>query len=183
METKHGFRGGLRLATICASIVALPETTQAGGAATPRDVTVAFSVHMKDALAATAVSNTLVGAFRRLEEPRCQQIFSDFSDASGRPLRQALEDVGQTGQGYLRLVTFDDGRDVPQCSRRCFLALTSPGSRVVHVCRNQFVDIARHDPTFAEATLIHELLHSLGLGENPPSSLEITHTVLRQCGP
>jgi hypothetical protein len=32
------------------------------------------------------------------------------------------------------------------------------------------------------ASLIHEVLHTLGLGENPPSSAEITERVLRHCG-
>jgi hypothetical protein len=33
----------------------------------------------------------------------------------------------------------------------------------------------------AEAILIHEILHTLGLGENPPSSAEITRQVWRRC--
>jgi hypothetical protein len=30
--------------------------------------------------------------------------------------------------------------------------------------------------------VIHEFLHSLGLGENPPSNVEITKQVLTRCG-
>jgi hypothetical protein len=30
--------------------------------------------------------------------------------------------------------------------------------------------------------VIHEMLHSLGLGENPPSSREITKQVTARCG-
>jgi hypothetical protein len=30
--------------------------------------------------------------------------------------------------------------------------------------------------------IIHEILHSLGLGENPPSSDEITKQVAARCG-
>jgi hypothetical protein len=33
----------------------------------------------------------------------------------------------------------------------------------------------------AEATVIHEALHTLGLGENPPTSREITAGVLKRC--
>jgi hypothetical protein len=33
----------------------------------------------------------------------------------------------------------------------------------------------------AEAVIIHEMLHTLGLGENPPSSTEITFRVLNRC--
>ena len=34
----------------------------------------------------------------------------------------------------------------------------------------------------ARAVIIHEALHSLGLGENPPSSQAITARVLNRCG-
>jgi len=34
----------------------------------------------------------------------------------------------------------------------------------------------------AEAALIHEALHSPGLGENPPSSDYISERVLARCG-
>jgi len=36
--------------------------------------------------------------------------------------------------------------------------------------------------TVAEAVIIHETLHSLGLGENPPTSDEITRRVFSRCG-
>jgi hypothetical protein len=34
----------------------------------------------------------------------------------------------------------------------------------------------------AEAVVIHEVLHTLGLDENPPSSDQITTRVERRCG-
>jgi hypothetical protein len=39
------------------------------------------------------------------------------------------------------------------------------------------------NPVLAESIVIHEMLHTLGLGENPPSSQEITQQVKRRCGP
>ena len=42
-----------------------------------------------------------------------------------------------------------------------------------------FVD--GNNPSQTEAYLIHEALHSLGLGENPPSPKEITGRVLAMC--
>jgi hypothetical protein len=42
--------------------------------------------------------------------------------------------------------------------------------------------VARQDGVTVELVLIHELLHSLGLGENPPSSAEITRQVTKRCG-
>jgi hypothetical protein len=38
-----------------------------------------------------------------------------------------------------------------------------------------------HSSFRAEAYVIHEMLHSLGLGENPPSSLAITAKVMSRC--
>ena len=37
-------------------------------------------------------------------------------------------------------------------------------------------------PQDREITIIHEMLHSLGLGENPPESVAITAQVLKRCG-
>jgi hypothetical protein len=35
----------------------------------------------------------------------------------------------------------------------------------------------------AEVYVIHEMLHTLGHGENPPTSHEITQKVVRRCAP
>ena len=61
------------------------------------------------------------------------------------------------------------------------LAVTEPGSRVVFICPTAFVEAVSGKPEQAEATLIHEMLHSLGLGENPPRSRDITERVLFRC--
>jgi hypothetical protein len=52
---------------------------------------------------------------------------------------------------------------------------------VVHVCP-RFVLSQRQDPTHAPELLIHELLHTLGLGENPPSTEAISRHVRARCG-
>ena len=43
-------------------------------------------------------------------------------------------------------------------------------------------DFWKQTPDHQREVLIHEMLHSLGLGEGPPSSLEITRGVLARCG-
>jgi hypothetical protein len=43
---------------------------------------------------------------------------------------------------------------------------------------NRFAERSR---AAADAAIIHELLHSLGLGEDPPTSKQITDTVLARC--
>jgi len=49
------------------------------------------------------------------------------------------------------------------------------------VCSHRFEDLQERNPSEAEAVVLHELLHSLGLGENPPASSEITDAVIRSC--
>ena len=61
------------------------------------------------------------------------------------------------------------------------LAVAHPGSRAVQVCPEAIRFRYRKDPRYVEAILIHEALHTLGLGENPPSSFEITKRVMRRC--
>ena len=48
----------------------------------------------------------------------------------------------------------------------------------VFVCPS-FAAVSVNDPLLAESLVIHEILHTLGLGENPPTPLEITRTSRR----
>ena len=126
------------------------------------------------------VRRRLAGAQRRLNQPRCQSVLHEFSDAAGRPLVQRLDELGFTVQSYLGHLLFDSGRAVRPCASKKVLAVTNPGSPVVFLCP-QFGEVAHFDPVEAELVLIHEMLHTLGLGESPPSSLEITNRVERRC--
>jgi hypothetical protein len=117
-------------------------------------------------------------AHARLASPECQKLFTDFADQAGRPLQQKLDTLGLTGQQFLGFVGFYDGYSQTQCRRDYVVAFTQPGSLAVHVCP-QIVDLHRE---MAEVIVLHEMLHSLGLGERPPSSLQITQQVERRCG-
>ncbi len=128
-----------------------------------------------------AVQRAVLGAAKRLAQDRCQQIFSDFADGAGRPLRARLAELELSGSGYLEWVRFVDGAGQSSCSRRGLLAATQPGSRVVFVCGDKFRWEYDNNRAHAEASLIHEMLHSLGLGENPPTSAEITARVKDCC--
>ena len=59
--------------------------------------------------------------------------------------------------------------------------MTQPGSRAIVVCGARFVRQMSLDSVHAEVILIHEALHSLGLGENPPSSDSITERIRERC--
>jgi hypothetical protein len=141
-----------------------------------------FQVHISHGATAGTVQRTLEGAFVRLGRTGCQQIFEEFHDGAGRPLQAALDDLGMTGQGYLGLVIFYDGSRHARCTIEGNLAVAFIGMRIVYVCPEQFRRKAWRDPGLAESIVIHEMLHSLGLGENPPSSQEITSRVTKRCG-
>jgi hypothetical protein len=141
-----------------------------------------FRVRLGDRATAGAVETALDGAARRLARPECARVLLDFSDHAGRPLQQNLGALAGDAVAYLRLVVFSDGSVHRKCGRSGTLAFTAPGSRVVFVCP-QFRQAQWQKPAFAEALLIHEVLHTLGLPENPPSSSAITKRVVTRCAP
>jgi hypothetical protein len=135
------------------------------------------------ARAGTAVHRALLSAKRRLADAECRRVFSDFSAAAlGRPLSRELELRGRTPEEQLDAVFFKDGSGKRECGPPTILAFTRAGSDTVYVCASSFSRATASDPTLAEMILIHELLHTLGLGENPPSSREITARVAERCG-
>lgn len=127
------------------------------------------------------VGQAVRGAHRLLGDPGCQSVFSDFIDASGRRLQDVLDERGETGQSHLRRLLFYDGSEAPGCRVPGALAFTQPGSYVVYVCSQWFRETFATNPSKVEAVIIHESLHSLGLGENPPPSHEITARVMERC--
>jgi hypothetical protein len=137
-----------------------------------------------DAYAQMAVRRAAARASLRLARPACQRLLTDFTDAAGRPLRATLEERGFAPETYFQHMRFYDGTAHPRCEAPDIFAITlRPGSRLVYVCPSRFLHAFRKNPGLAEAYLIHEMLHSLGLGENPPSSQEITNRVIDRCRP
>ena len=140
-----------------------------------------FAVHISHGKTARMVRNALDGAAQRLERPDCQALLDRFADAEGRPLRASLERAGVGSAAYLSLLIFYDGSRQARCRMEGTFAAAEVGSRIVWICPEPFVRLAWRDPGTAEAVVIHEALHSLGLGENPPSSSEITARVVSHC--
>jgi hypothetical protein len=133
---------------------------------------------------AAAVRRAVEGAASRLASPRCQEVLTAFRDASGRTLRENLDALGVDAPDHLLRLYFYSGDGTVTCDRpgtRVFAA-TAPGSRVVFVCLSAFRSHQRRAPVYAEVIIIHEALHSLGLGEDPPSSEEITYRIQVSCG-
>jgi hypothetical protein len=119
------------------------------------------------------------GARERLGRPDCLAVLTDFESVNGGRLDEVLRASGRTAQEQLDRLVLQNGRGRHDCDRSSVLASTSVRSLVVSVCLPRFTFVG---PAHQEAILIHEMLHSLGLGENPPDSLTITKRVMDRCG-
>lgn len=128
-----------------------------------------------------AVARAVAGARVRLGQAECRRIFSDFQDAAGLSLQSRLDAMRLDAGDYLGRIVFTDGFGHRSCRHGGALALTAPGSRVVYVCGPRFVNAQSRRAEDAEIVILHEALHTLGLGENPPDSRAITRQVERRC--
>lgn len=151
-------------------------------AATNRDdPSSAWRLHIADPYVRDAARRSLEGAAHWVSFLECQQLLVHFVDEGGRPLHRKLGGLGVTAAEYLRLIVFEDGTNRGRCRQRGILAFTTPGSRVIYLCGRDFMRAAQRTPEDVRAVIIHEMLHSLGLGEDPPSSREITSQVRQRC--
>ena len=125
--------------------------------------------------------DTVAEAAARLEEPGCRQILTDFRDVAGRSLEDRLKPTGLDAPAYVRSVEFRAGRGVERCQTARVLLFTTIGGHVIWVCEAQYYRKEREGLDVAVALVLHEVLHTLGLGEDPPSSAEITARVLARC--
>jgi hypothetical protein len=129
------------------------------------------------------VARAIAGARQRLADPVCQQVLTDFRDGSGNTLLANLQAMQKGAVEFLDLIWFLDASELRPCQRRPDLvAYTSPGQRVIYVCGRRFVHpIFRLDGPLAELLILHEFLHALGLGENPPTGDQITRQIAKRC--
>jgi hypothetical protein len=127
---------------------------------------------------AAAVERAAGGARRRLERETCAGLVDQFTTPAGRPLRDVLTELNASPADALARIIFRDGTTSAACGG-AVAAFTGPGSRIVFVCGARFAGIDRGR---AELVVIHELLHTLGLGERPPRSSEIDRAVATSCG-
>lgn len=165
-----------------AAAAALAETDSEAGLVAPASISSLKISFFIDRRLPRALQPSLDEAFRRLSDSRCAEIFTDFADAGGRRLDRNLADTGTSAPSYLGLVLFYDGRSTEPCRNSQVLAWTNPGSRAVLVCWDQFSAKQRWSVGFAANTIIHETLHTLGLGETPPDPRVITDQVALRCG-
>jgi hypothetical protein len=118
----------------------------------------------------------------RLRRPGCAAVLASYADGSGRSLSRNLDALNVAASTYVRWLVFEPApENAARCANRDVVLFTEPGSRVVYACGGRLSDVAARDRGLASALVVHEMLHSLGLGENPPSSAQITARVLAKC--
>lgn len=127
-----------------------------------------------------ALAQALRGAARRLTREECQGLLDEFTDTSGQPLRAPLAAQAMDVKEYLGRVLFYDA-PADTCQEQMLAGTAAAGSRVIRVCGRRFARTVTESANHAEAIVIHEMLHSLGLGENPPTSDYITSRVMERC--
>lgn len=128
------------------------------------------------------VRSAIIGASQRLEHPACAGLLTEFHASNGLPLAARLSELSVTPSEYLGTLWFADGDDQSQCHQvHGPIAFTAPGHPVVYVCGFHFVATFQRNPAYAEILVIHEMLHAAGLGENPPSSEQISRTTMSRC--
>jgi hypothetical protein len=130
----------------------------------------------------TAVQRAVEGATARLSRPGCRDLFADLTDEVGERLSTKLQKSGRSPAEAFALLRFVDDGAAPQCRAAKTLAFTQAGSPVIRVCGRQFRNRFAQNRTTTEMIVIHEFLHALGLGENPPTSEAITNLVAARCG-
>jgi len=168
-----------RLAATLAASVALAGTGSAADAPRPiMDRDPRQNVRVASQSLKLSLNLAVWGADVWLEGSSCREVLRDFTNAQGVPLSRVLAERGVTAREQLRRVFFYEERGQHVCQGGRAM-VTYPGSTVILVC-SAFRQVAA-DPLEARALVIHELLHTLGLGENPPSSQQITKRVLARC--
>lgn len=130
---------------------------------------------------AAAVQQTVEGAREKLAAPSCQSLLDEFKTSDGKSLRSRLDESRTTLDDRLREVRFFDASEFAACRSGKNYAFTRPGLGAVYVCTARFTPARLREPDQVEAVVIHELLHTIGLPENPPTPEYITARVKDRC--
>jgi len=153
--------------------------------AAPRPVAVHRPLNSFDR---SVVQRVRTRAAALLDDPRCGKVLTEFKDGKGRTLESNLQPLGVSASRYLLELAFIDGSPIPACRNTAVMMAVTPGVPRVFVCpagqgrvTSRLSQVEFTSGSLAEAMVIHEMLHTLGLGENPPSTFEITERVRARC--
>jgi hypothetical protein len=119
-------------------------------------------------------------ALATLASPGCAQVYGDFELPTGGTPQGELDRMAIGPKEFLETLVFTDGGREPVCRMGQAALAMKPGTRLVFVCP-RFAAFQIANARMSASVIIHESLHALGLGENPPSSNEITQRVERRC--
>jgi hypothetical protein len=118
----------------------------------------------------------------------CNSLLADFRDARGRTLEENLAGFGVSAGEYLLGLPFADGSGLRVCRTPTVAMASVPGVPRIFLCpagvgqlQSLLARVDARQGSVAEAMVIHEMLHTLGLGENPPTPAQITDHVRRRC--
>ena len=163
-------RFGMAVAVLTFSLWSSPMATVDGNAQTNR----------LTPLSQTTVRHAIDLARAKLALPDCSNIYGDFELQPGVTPRTELERMGIGPEQFLETLVFIGGSQDSLCRSGRAVLTAIPGSRVIRVCPG-FARFQLQQPGLAASLIIHESLHALGLGENPPSGRDITQRIERRC--
>lgn len=127
------------------------------------------------------VAEAVAEAAARLDTMPCALVLSDFVDTrTGRTLAENLALTGRTASEHVLSRLFRRPSSVRPFGGRRVFAYTSPSSPVVFLCRDDLLRV-QNQTRLVTAVVIHEILHTLGLQEDSPSSAAVTERVLARC--
>jgi hypothetical protein len=137
--------------------------------------------HALSAYDGGVVQRAAQAARERLRAPGCEAVVDEFKDDDGRTLREVLEGQGSTIALRLDAIRFVDASESSLCRSSQTIAFAVRKSPLVYVCPRTMEKTQLRQPGRVQAVVIHELLHTIGLGENPPTSTYITSRVEARC--
>lgn len=127
------------------------------------------------------IADAVTDAARLLDTPPCSLVLFDFVDArNGLTLAENLAVTGRTASEHVESLLFRGAPSLKPFPGRRVFAFTVPASPVVFLCRDDLLRV-QNQRRFVTAIVIHEVLHTLGLREDRPSSVAITERVLERC--
>jgi len=127
------------------------------------------------------VAEAVAEAAARLDMMPCALVLSDFVDSrTGLTLAENLAATGRTASEHVGSLLFRGAPSLKPFPGRRVFAFTTPASPVVFLCRDDLLRV-QNQRRLVTAIVIHEVLHTLGLREDRPSSVAITERVIERC--
>ena len=127
------------------------------------------------------IAEAVADAAARLDTMPCALVLSDFVDSrTGLTLADNLAATGRTAPEHVASLLFRAAPTLKPFPGRRVFAFTTPESPVVLICRDDLLRV-QNQRRLVTAIVLHEVLHTLGLREDSPSSLAITEKVLERC--